>query len=493
MMNKIWFITIITFLFFSCGNNNKKEPVVIESGEVYRTMPDISEDDIRHHIRILASDSLEGRKAGSIGERKAGEYIKNLFAGLGLDKFSENYDHHFSCLPRMKRIEGNLYFDGTEVVYRRDFIPIVPIDSSNVSAEVVFVGYGYKYSGKQVVLDDYKDVDVKDKWIMFFEENLPQNIRRRSSQYETAKKKGASGILTINMDKASNGVLVDLGFSYSSKDYTIPVIRISQKTADRLLKHADTSTAEMLDTLNNGKNAYRHIPVNVSASVYIRQDTIHSNNIIAYLPGQDSAMKNEYIVIGAHHDHLGAVKVYTVSGEKQMIYHGADDNASGVAGILELAEKLVSGEPLKRSVIFTTFGAEEEGLRGSRHLCENLPVPASAIKLMVNLDMIGRLDSCRLFVNTVDGGVPIEKTLKTLSLPYTDLNLIFSPNRKRNSDHYPFYEKDIPVVMLTTGTHKDYHTPNDTIETINYAGEKHVLDLMNDLIVHAAEKQIQTK
>jgi hypothetical protein len=485
-MNKICFITVIIFLFSSCENKNRKEPdaVVTESDNVYRTVPDISEDDIRHHIRILASDSLEGRKAGSAGERKAGEYIKNKFAGLNLDKFSENYDHPFSCLPRMKTIEGKLYFDGTEAVYRRDFIPIVPVDSSNVSAEVVFVGYD---SGKQAVSDDYKDVDVKDKWIMFFEGNF--SLKR----YEKAKKKGASGILAINVDKASNGLLVNLGFGYSfgysSPDYTIPVIRISRKTADSLLKHADTSTAEIPDTLNNGKNVYRHIPVNVSASVYIRQDSIHSNNIIACLEGQDSIMKNEYIVIGAHHDHLGTVQVYTVSDEKQLIYNGADDNASGVAGILEIAEKLASEKPLKRSVIFMTFGAEEEGLKGSGHLCENLPVPASKIKLMVNLDMIGRLDSCKLFINTVDGGVPVEKTLKTLSAPYTDLNLIFSPNRKRNSDHYPFYEKNIPVVMFTTGTHKDYHTPNDTIETINYAGEKYLLDLIYDLVVHAAEKQ----
>jgi Iap family predicted aminopeptidase len=328
---------------------------------------------------------------------------------------------------------------------------------------------------------------------MFFEENLPRNTRHQSGRYETAEKKGASGILAIHTDKASNGVLVGLGFGYSSGNYTIPVIRISQKTADSLLKHAGTSTAEMPDALNNGQPAYRHIPVNVSASVYVRQDSIHSDNIIAYLPGRDSAMKNEYIVVGAHHDHLGTVKVHTVSGERQMIYYGADDNASGVAGILELAEKLASGGPLKRSVIFMTFGAEEDGLRGSRHLCENLPVPASAIKLMINLDMIGRLDSCKLFVNTVDGGVPMEKTLKTLSVPHTDLNLICSPNRKQNSDHYPFYEKNIPVVMFTTGTHKEYHTPNDTVETINYAGEKHVLNLMNDLIAHAAEKQIQIK
>jgi hypothetical protein len=479
-MDKICFITIIALLFFSCENKNKKEPdgVVIESDSVYRTAPDITEDDIRHHIRVLASDSLEGRKAGSAGEKKAGEYIKNKFAELNLGMFSGNYDHPFSCLPRMKTIEGKLYFDGTEAVYRRDFIPIVPVDSSNVSAEVVFVGDD---SG---VLDDYKDVDMKDKWVMFFEENLSWNLSRK--RYEAAKKKGASGILVINMDRASNGVLVNLGFGYSSADYTIPVIRISQKTADSLLKYADTSTAEMSD---NGKNIYRHLPVNVCASVYTRQDSIHSNNIIAYLEGRDSIMRNEYIVIGAHHDHLGTLNIYNIFSEQQLIFNGADDNASGVAGILEIAEKLVSEEPLKRSVIFMTFGAEEEGLKGSLHLCENLPVSASQIKLMINLDMIGRMDSCKLFVNTVDSGVPVEKSLRTLSASYTNLNLIFSPNRKRNSDHYPFYEKNIPAVMFTTGTHKEYHTSNDTIETINCAGEKYLLDLVYDLIVHAAEKQ----
>jgi hypothetical protein len=495
-MSKICIISIITFLFFSCENKSKKESdaVVSEQDSVYRTTPDISEDDVRYHISILASDSLEGRKTGTTGEKKAGEYIINKFSELRLDKFSENYLHPFSFLPRRKTIEGKLSFDGTDAVYRRDFIPIMPVDSSRVSAEVIFVGYGYKYSGKKFVLDDYKDVDVKDKWLMFIEENFsfdtPSQLRRSISKiYDMAGKKGASGILPVNIDEASGGALVYLGFSYQSADYTIPSIRISQKTADSLLKHADTSTAEMLDTLKNGKSVYRHIPVNVNASVRTRHDSIHSNNIIACMEGRDSIMKNEYIVVGAHYDHLGTVKVYTVFDERQFVYNGADDNASGVAGILEIAEKLISGEPLKRSVIFMTFGAEEEGLKGSRHFCENLPVPASKIKLMVNLDMIGRMDSCKLFVNTVDGGIPLEKTLKVLSLPYTDLNLNFTPNRRRNSDHYPFYEKNIPVVMFTTGWHKEYHTPNDTTGTINYAGEKRLLDLVYDLIVHTAEKQ----
>jgi hypothetical protein len=484
MMGKMWIIIFLAF-FYSCVGKNKEAVVHEERDSVYRTAPDILEDDVRYHISLLASDSLEGRKAGSAGERKAGEYIKNKFAGWGLGKFSGDYDHPFSFLPRMKAIEGTLFIDGVEAVYRKDFIPIVPVDSSNVSAEVIFAGFGYKYSDKQLVLDDYADIDVRNKWLMLFEESslpdahprLKQNLLNR---YEMAKKKGASGILAIHTDKASGGALVNRNFSYSSADYTIPVIRISQKTADSLLNRANAPAND---------NVYQYIPVNVSASVYTRQDSIHSNNIIACLEGQDPVLKDEYIVIGAHHDHLGIVKTYTVFDEKQFIYNGADDNASGVAGILEIAEKLASGgEPLKRSVIFMTFGAEEEGLKGSRHLCENLPVPASKIKLMVNLDMIGRLDSWKLFINTVDSGAPAEKTVKTLSAPYTDLRLIFSPNKMRNSDHYPFYEKNIPVVMFTTGLHKDYHTPRDTAGTLNYAGEKYLLDLVYDLIVHAALK-----
>ena len=504
MLYKILLLATVPLLF-SCGyqnrtGNNQEQAISETESYTYSSVPDISADDIHHYISVLASDSLEGRMAGTTGERKAGDYIVSRFTGMGLKNYQDSYYQPFSYQERKKIGNCSLSFGSFNGIYDRDFTSIVMLDSSNVSGRVMYAGYGDQYSRNGVVYySDYENLNVKDKWVMIFEDDdfnniVPDSRQNLLERYKIAEKHGAAGILVINPNRRSNGLLVPRNFSYYNTNYKIPLIRISGRTADSLFRYAKTTLPEVIEELNksldskDNRKVHIEIPVNVKASIYSKQDSMYSNNIIGYAEGKDPVLKNEYIVIGAHYDHIGVETRYNINGnDTTLIYNGADDNASGVAGILEIAEKICLNNTHKRSIIFMAFGAEEQGLVGSKFLCDNLPVPPEKIRLMINLDMIGRMDSINnVYINTVIGNTPAESVIKNLSNSYPDIKLNFTPNQRSNSDHYYFYDKKIPVVFFTTGPHYEYHTPNDTISTINFNGAKHLLDMVYDFVLTEA-------
>ena len=210
-------------------------------------------------------------------------------------------------------------------------------------------------------------------------------------------------------------------------------------------------------------------------------------NVVGYIEGNDPVLKNEFIVLGAHYDHLGLGGPSSKSDKKNTIHYGADDNASGTAALLEIAEKTASQkQELKRSVLFIAFGAEEQGLLGSRHFVENPLVPLSQIKLMINMDMVGRLnDQKHVYMGgagTFPDGVSFMQNLGE-SL---DLNPIVHAGSVGGSDHVSFYRKGVSVLGMHTGGHPQYHTPEDTIDLINIKGEKQVCEYIFQAIMKFA-------
>lgn len=207
-------------------------------------------------------------------------------------------------------------------------------------------------------------------------------------------------------------------------------------------------------------------------------------NVIGFIEGNDANLKHEYIVLGAHYDHLGLGGPSSKSEKRGVVYHGADDNASGVSALLEIAEKLMAHKKeLKRSVIFIALGAEEQGLLGSKYFVEHPLVPLSQIKLMMNMDMVGRLNAKnQVYVNgagTFPGGKEFMKDLgKSLGL-----NPIVFKGSVGGSDHVSFYKKEISVMGLHTGGHKQYHTPEDTLDLINLEGEKMICEYIYQTIL----------
>lgn len=210
-------------------------------------------------------------------------------------------------------------------------------------------------------------------------------------------------------------------------------------------------------------------------------------NILGYIEGSDPLLKKEYIVLGAHYDHLGLGGPSSKSTKRGVAYFGADDNASGVAALLEIAEKMNNERSkLKRSILFIAFGAEEQGLLGSRYFVENPIVPLSQIKLMINMDMVGRLnDKKHVYMGgagTFLGGVKLMTDLgKSLGL-----NPIVHAGSIGGSDHVSFYKKDISVLGIHTGGHPQYHTPEDTIDLINLKGEQQICEYIFKALVKVA-------
>ena len=202
-------------------------------------------------------------------------------------------------------------------------------------------------------------------------------------------------------------------------------------------------------------------------------------NVLGLVEGKDSILKKEVIILGAHYDHLGK--------KGDSIYHGADDNASGTAALLEIAEKIVAHKnELKRSVIFIAFGAEEQGLLGSQFFVENPIVPIENIKLMINMDMLGRLnEKSHVYMGgagTFPGG---EKLMKKLGKP-NHVNPVVHAGSVGGSDHVSFYKKGISVLGIHTGGNKHYHKPSDTIETLNISGEVNVANYIYQVIMEVA-------
>jgi Zn-dependent M28 family amino/carboxypeptidase len=215
--------------------------------------------------------------------------------------------------------------------------------------------------------------------------------------------------------------------------------------------------------------------------------TVKTCNVVGFIEGSDAVLKNEYIVLGAHYDHLGLGGPSSKSDKRNTIHYGADDNASGTSALLEIAEKIASQKSkLKRSVIFIAFGAEEQGLLGSKHFVENPLVPLSQIKLMINMDMVGRMNAEKHVymggAGTFPDGVNFMKTLGE------SLNLtpIVHAGSVGGSDHVSFYRKGISVLGIHTGGHPQYHTPEDTLDLINLTGEKQVCDYIYKAIMKIA-------
>jgi hypothetical protein len=206
-------------------------------------------------------------------------------------------------------------------------------------------------------------------------------------------------------------------------------------------------------------------------------------NVVGMIPG--TTLKDEYIVIGAHFDHLGYGGAHSGSLEmnSSAIHNGADDNASGIAGMLELASKLSSErKKIKRSLIFIAFNAEEQGIFGSKYFVKNSPVNTSNIITMINLDMIGRLNNLSLNISGTGTSPLFNNILDKISKKHY-LNINKNPEGFGPSDHSSFYSNNIPVLFFFTGGHSDYHKPSDDWNKINSSGQKKIVDMIYDVVL----------
>jgi hypothetical protein len=487
-ITKIVLPLILIILIFSCRGYRK-----------------VTVDELENHIKYLSSDSLKGRLTGSAGDSLSAFYIRDALASYGFKNLSGDGLQRFRVTSKLVAgPENSLSLNETNFTSGKDFMPFAFSSNSGLIAEAVFAGYGFNINGDSLKWNDYKGVEVRDKWVIILRAD-PETDKSKSpfipysgdrDKVMAAKDMGAAGVLLVS---GINYDSQDTFESLNSNDFStdIPVFRIKREVADLILSKTGKKIADLEKRLNETRKPFSFVTKTViSGKAEIIKEMSTARNVAMILPGEDEKLKNEYLIIGAHFDHLGMGGPMSGSRTPDTIavHHGADDNASGVSMMLELAEKIAhSGGSHKRSIICLSFSGEEAGLLGSKYFAENPGIDLSKVNAMINLDMVGRLQESNILQIS---GVGTAEGLREMVVSENDSNVIkltLSDEGYGPSDHTSFYSKDIPVLFYTTGAHLDYHTPSDTYDKINYKGMVKISDPIYKVIESLANNPVKLK
>ncbi len=476
------------------------------------TSPEISAGDLRLHVNYLASERMEGRLTGSQGARRASEYVATAFQFLGLEPAGDNgtyfQDFEFTAGVflgpdnQLRETTGTAFQD--DPVVDRDWRPLAFSKSGRIDpAGIAFAGYGIVAPGsdEQDEYDSYVHLDVTDKWVLVFRylpEDISPEFRQHLSRYSSLRFKamvardlGARGLIVVSGPNSQvKGQLVGLSFDSSQAGASIGVISVTDAFAVQLLEPIGEGLKALQDQLDSGQSVMGFdIPaLEVEVQIDIQREKRTARNVLARLRG--SGQGSEEIVVGAHLDHLGhGLGAGSLAREEERgeIHYGADDNASGVGGVLEIAQYLVNRRaegafPMRRDLLLAAWSGEELGLLGSSHFVETLseeiksPTLESQIAAYLNMDMIGRLRTGLVLQGVGSSSVwpgETERHNVPIGLPIVIQNDSYLP-----TDATSFYLKGVPLLSAFTGAHSDYHTPRDTADKINYEGAERIVRLM---------------
>ncbi len=494
--------------------------ILIQAGFVYAQSGidnvrnnDITGKEVYEHVKYLASDELGGRYPGTQGDVLARQYISKEFQKYGLKPEGDSaFIQRFDMYNGVKEGSNNsLSFfvpKGRIDAIPEVFTPLSVSENGTAEGKMVFAGYGIK--SDNLNYNDFLDangnpVNVEGKVvvIMRYSPTYLNPNEDKFSTFETMRAKLSvikdlkpAGVIVINPpDTSSNGdELMILGNEMVRQNFGIPVINAKRSAIESMMKDFGYDLNKICSDINSTlkPNCIEFNDITVNFSVELQDDYEKTGNVIGLLEGSDPVLKNEVIVVGAHFDHLGLGGSNSMySGKEKLIHYGADDNASGTAGVLELAQKLSSEKKsVKRSVLFLCFTGEEEGLIGSSYFTKSEKFKEFNIVAMINMDMIGRLKDDKLILNgtgTSSYWIPeIEKLNKSYSF-----SLSMNPDGFGPSDHSSFYGKNVPVLMFFTDLHGDYHNPSDTYDKINTEGEAKVLRLVYDLTYGIANSPVK--
>lgn len=482
--------------------------------------PEVRAEDLKKHIYYLASDALQGRLTGTPGEHMATDYAAGMFKAFGLAPAGdeETYFHSFEFTAGVALGKGNsLSVTGAqppEAQVERDWTPLAFSSTGPVEAmPVVFAGYGMEIpegvdgNGKRTeAYSSYFHLDVKDKWVMllrYLPEGISQEERVRFGRFAslrykalTARQKGAKGIIVVS-GPSSKVVqqLVPLSFDASMAGSGLAAISVTDVLAAQLLAPSQKDPAAIQTELDSGKQVQGFdVPgVKLGAVLDIHQEKRQGRNVLARLTAENLNPHAPALVIGAHIDHLGMGSGPTsrdTNAKPEDIHHGADDNASGVAGVLEIAQWLASEQKagrlkLEREVIFAGWSGEEIGLLGANAWCRDLAKSIfkdenAKLNLMLganlNMDMIGRMGKSLILQGLGSSDWWAGEIEKRNAV--TGLSLQVQQDCYLPTDASVFYLRGVPILNAFTGQHGDYHKPSDTADKINYPGTEQVTRFM---------------
>jgi Zn-dependent M28 family amino/carboxypeptidase len=482
------------------------------------------------HADYLASDECEGRLAGSEGEAKAREYIIKHLETAGFKevrhfpfdfisdvKLGEN-NHLVATFPETAaKIDKAQWFHKPELDplfskslacnYKpdEDYRPLrISKAAELVEGGLVFAGYGISAPDKSY--DDYKDLDVKGKVVLVIrgepetKDGKRINVEKAdphtpSSVYAdlfykaaTARDKGAAALVIVNgtrgLSNAERAALETFQHGSGKTDCGIPLIQVFPEVADDWLRAAEKDIPKLQATIDTElkPQSFPVTGVQIALNLDITRERATDENLAVVIPGNAANLHNEIIVIGAHYDHLGRGNEFSLAGKNDMgkIHRGADDNASGVSSVLELAEALNKNRGvLKRTVWIMFFGAEELGTLGSIDFVKNPPADFrnQDVSVMLNLDMVGRCRDNKVMIQGVGTGTGLDKVLEAAN---HDIGLELKPTTDGfgGSDQQSFLNASIPVLFFFTGSHQDYHKPSDSADKLDTGDQARITALV---------------
>jgi hypothetical protein len=471
----------------------------------------------------LAAPEREGRGPGTKGIEAAAEWVTSRFADLGLlvpaGRESPLQPFEMTLEAKLGPAEANTAelvgppdaSGGRRVIpleIGKDFTPLAIGGSAEFDLPLAFAGYGITAPAEKY--DDYAPLDAaggvkgaavivlrqepqKDDPHGAFEGNQTSQHAALARKAANASEHEVGGLVFCNDTDADGDTLLPFARAGEGSDRrTTPILHVRRSLLDEAVRQAlgrplaDIQKAidEKLEPQSAALPGWR-----LRGRTAIERVQTEGRNILGLLPGAGRAAEGaaaaidprETVVLGAHYDHLGYGGANSAAPGEQAIHHGADDNASGTALLVEVARRLAAGPKLPRSVLFAAFSGEERGLLGSGHYTANPAVPLADTVAMVNLDMVGRLAGDKVIVHGTGTGTGLEPLVDRLVAAH-GLEAAKEPGGFGPSDHASFYAKKIPVLHVFTGSHGDYHRPTDTAEKINYDGLARLADLVTDVV-----------
>jgi Peptidase family M28/PDZ domain len=404
---------------------------------------------LKHHVEVLSSDELEGRETGQAGEKKAAEYIINEFSNIGLLPKGDNgeFTQSFEFLAG-KSFEGknSLMIGDQELIRDEDYFLMSYSGNGEVSGTLVSVGFGIQ--APELGLDDYEGVENLQGNIALMDVSSPDGIHPHSkyaayhdlrNRAQKALDLGAMAVIFINAGEMAEDPKRNYTRKMTSLD--IPILFVSKN--EQWTEGAEVTLSVTMDDLFN-----------------------EGINVVGYVDNKASRT----VIFGAHYDHLGYGDEGSLyRGENAEIHNGADDNASGTGMIIELARYFKNSGGTNNNYLLIAFSGEEKGLLGSNHFAKNPTIDLEKVNFMINLDMVGRLDSSSNLIATGVGTSPTWDSLVDGEIA-GELNIEEKLDGIGPSDHTSFYLQDIPVLHFFTGAHSDYHKPTDDAELVNIKG-----------------------
>lgn len=439
------------------------------------TSPDIAVDDLKREVAFLASDELEGRMTGSKGAQRAAEYIADCLRGAGISTEFQKFE--FTAGVRVITNKNRLIVNGSAFDVEKDFRPLSFTENSEMEGDAVFVGYGLKVPGKDGY-DSYAGINVSNRIavaLRFVPEDVDSKRRQELNRYAglrykamIAREHGAKGILFVAGPNSPNpGELAPLNFDSTQAGSGIVAASISSNVARAMLPDLKTVQSALDKEDPHTPEGFALTNVRVQISTTVERIRKEDRNVLGYLPGKTS----EYIIVGGHYDHLGYGESGAMlrKGEENQIHNGADDNASGVAAVLELAASVAKLPDRNRGVLFAFWSGEEIGLVGSSYFVEHPTIPLSNAVAYLNFDMVGRLKDNKLLLQGTGSSAAWRRLIEKRNVA-GGFNAVLQEDPYLPTDTTSFYPKGVPVLSFFTGSHDDYHRPTDDADKVDYEG-----------------------